>query len=101
MDELIERLRTRAAASGGDKLLEEAAAALEAVREDAANMASDAMLLQQDAERYRWAVRRHPLRFQRLIRGSVVSGRVERKDLIDAAIDRAIVGEQQGDRKDG
>ena len=34
MDELIERLRLRAAAHGGDKLLEEAAAALEAARED-------------------------------------------------------------------
>ena len=36
MDELIERLRLRAAAHGGHKLLEEAAAALEAAREDAA-----------------------------------------------------------------
>ena len=35
MDELIERLRLRAAAHGGHKLLEEAAAALEAAREDA------------------------------------------------------------------
>ncbi len=34
-------------------LLREAAAALEAAREDAANMATDAMLLRQDAERWR------------------------------------------------
>ena len=32
---MIERLRARAAEHGGDKLLEEAAAALEAAREDA------------------------------------------------------------------
>ena len=34
MDELIELLRARAAASGGDKLLNDATAALEAARED-------------------------------------------------------------------
>jgi len=40
MTDLIAELRARAKASGGDKLLEEAAAALEAARKD--------------AERYRW-----------------------------------------------
>ena len=36
MTDLAQMLRDRAAAHGGDKLLEEAAAALEAAREDAA-----------------------------------------------------------------
>lgn len=43
MTDLAQMLRDRAAAHGGHKLLEEAAAALEAAREDA-----------EDAARYRW-----------------------------------------------
>ncbi len=38
MTDLIERLRARAKQHGGDKLLEEAAAALEAAREDGARL---------------------------------------------------------------
>jgi len=38
MTDLIAELRARAKASGGDKLLEEAAAALEAAREDGARL---------------------------------------------------------------
>ena len=45
MDELIERLRLRAAAHGGHKLLEEAAAALEAAREDAERMKGGGVVL--------------------------------------------------------
>ena len=73
-EDLVERLRARAAEHGGDKLLEEAAAALEAAREDACvALVADIRFacgdngkrmqpelvefireLAEDAERYRW-----------------------------------------------
>ena len=66
-DDLIERLRARAEASGGDKLLEEAAAALEAAREDAAEAKQNGYELgllagAQEEERLRGVIARYELK---------------------------------------
>lgn len=40
-----------------------------------------------NAERYRYLCARHPLRMQRWLIGTVAEGGVDRKDLVDAAVD--------------